>query len=366
LANAGHRQIVGGVIEYCDRVANWQTLFSRYDMEAVGLRAYINMADAILAAPTKSEHIQLLEGLAKPVVLMGHADGDFPGVLADDYAVGEMAAEYLVGQGVKSLAYCGLPHIPFSQNRSRGFADSAAKAGIKPLIYQRHVYPGMQKDSHEIKPFLAFLRSLPEPAGLMVVTSEIAAIVVHHCRLLDIKIPEHIMLLTVDDDEILCNITHPRMSAIDQASDRIGYEAAEMLDRMLKGQKPANMRVLIPPRKVSTRESTDLLHTDSPQIAQAIRFIRSHVEDGISVKDVLRAVPISRRALERAFLRNVGHTIHDEIIRCRIDRAKHLLHETDMPLPDISARCGFTYPSKLNTVFKRVAGMTPGQYRRHR
>ena len=72
----------------------------------------------------------------------------------------------------------------------------------------------------------------------------------------------------------------------------------------------------------------------------------------------------SRRALERGFKRNIGRTVHQEILRLRLERAKELLDRTEMQLPEIAARCGFSYPSKLSAVFKRETGMTPTDYRR--
>lgn len=366
VVNASHRQIMSGVVEYIDRHAEWETIFfsSPDDYANFCRQSGQVRADGLLAAPTQPAHLTLLMDAGCPSVLMGFGAAGVPSVQADELAIGALACEHFIGLGIRQLAYCGLPDVAFAQQRLAGFMARAQTHALQVQVYPGPVYAEMLQHAHESRRFHKWLRSLPAGVGLFCPVSHLSLVVVHHCRDLDIVIPDGIAVLGVDDDEIICNLSHPQLSAIDQAPERIGFHAAAMLDRILAGKAPPREPVLIEPRGVVARGSTDLLMADNPNVAQAIRFIRSHIEDGINVGDVMKAVPMSRRGLERGFVRNIGRSIHDEIILSRIDRARHLLDTTDISLADVSERCGFTYPSKLSAVFKRVTGISPGHYRR--
>jgi LacI family transcriptional regulator len=98
-------------------------------------------------------------------------------------------------------------------------------------------------------------------------------------------------------------------------------------------------------------------------VTHAIQFIREHACDSIQVEDVLRVVPLSRKVLEMRFKSLLNHTLHDEIVRVRIARAKQLLTDTDFTLADIAARTGFQHPEYFSVAFKRETNSTPGRYR---
>lgn len=362
--NGSHRGLVTGVSEYRDRHANWVMLFASSTFSEARFQTQARAADAALVAWPQPERAEHLRQLGIPVVAMGLSLQGIPSVEPDERAVGEMAFGALRDLGLEHMAFCGMPQVPFSVERRNGFVQAAERAGCSISIYHRAIYAEMHQTPHEMSPFSRWLRSLPVPTGLFVPTAELASGVMFICRQLGISIPDQLAVLGVDDDEILCNLCHPRLSVIDQNPERIGFEAARMLDAILQGRPAPPQPIRIEPRGVVGRESTDMVNSDSPEIAQAIRFIRGHVEEGITVAHVLRAVPMSRRALERGFLRNVGRTIHDEIVRTRVSRAKELLDRTGMQLPEIAARCGFSYPSKLSAVFKRETGTTPSDYRR--
>jgi LacI family transcriptional regulator len=114
---------------------------------------------------------------------------------------------------------------------------------------------------------------------------------------------------------------------------------------------------------VVTRRSTDVLAIEDRHLARAVRFIREHACEGITVEDVLEHVPLSRSVFERRFAQLFGHTPKAEIVRARLDRIKQLLAETEMPLKQIALKVGFEHPEYLNVIFKERTGQTPGQYR---
>jgi len=95
-----------------------------------------------------------------------------------------------------------------------------------------------------------------------------------------------------------------------------------------------------------------------------VRYIRDHVHERLTVDDVLDAVPVNRRFLERRFKDHLGRTPLQEIRRVRIEKAKELLSGTDMSMPTVAKRSGFPNPERLANVFHAMTGMTPTQYRR--
>ncbi len=113
----------------------------------------------------------------------------------------------------------------------------------------------------------------------------------------------------------------------------------------------------------SPQRSTDTLAVADPELVSAIRFIRARAGEPIQVDDVLRAVPMSRRSLERRFYSVLGRTPASEIRRVHVERARRLLAETDLPVPDVAAASGFGSPEYLAVVFKGETGLTPLRYR---
>jgi LacI family transcriptional regulator len=144
---------------------------------------------------------------------------------------------------------------------------------------------------------------------------------------------------------------------------RTGYEAARLLDCMMSGESVALDKHAIPPLGIATRQSTDMLAVDDPDVADAVRFIRDHACEGIDVNDILDALPQSRRLLERRFKKLLGRSPHDEIVRVRLVRVKSLLVETQLTVHEVSRLAGFKYVEHLSRLFREEFGMTPSQYR---
>ncbi|HPA18815.1 MAG TPA: AraC family transcriptional regulator [Verrucomicrobiae bacterium] len=101
-------------------------------------------------------------------------------------------------------------------------------------------------------------------------------------------------------------------------------------------------------------------------VAEAVRFIWSHGQPELAAAEVAAHLPIARRSLERRFQRVLGHTILEEILRCRLERARRLLAETDMPLKAIAFAAGFSCAERMSKVFRRAEGISPAEYRRRR
>jgi LacI family transcriptional regulator len=138
-----------------------------------------------------------------------------------------------------------------------------------------------------------------------------------------------------------------------------------LLDRLMSGRKvrPDCKPILIPPRGVVTRRSTDITVTPDTVVADALRFIRDHAFKPITVDDVVQELSVSRAMLYRRFQKAIGRSPHEHILRIRLERVRQLLMQTSLPVWRIAAVTGFEHTEYLVAAFRREVGMTPGQYR---
>jgi LacI family transcriptional regulator len=173
-----------------------------------------------------------------------------------------------------------------------------------------------------------------------------------------------VAVIGVDNDARLCRLCTPPLSSVIPDTHRTGYEAAQILDRMMRGEEVGTEGVLISPLGVAERQSTDVYAIDDEDIVAALRYIREHACEGITVADVLRVVPLSRRMLEHRFQKLVRRTPHAEIIRIRMERASRLLRETELSLSEIAKRAGFADANYLSVAFKKHTGISPRVYRK--
>jgi LacI family transcriptional regulator len=152
------------------------------------------------------------------------------------------------------------------------------------------------------------------------------------------------------------------MSSVDLAPENIGYQACDMLDRLMHRQRCTLVQT-VQPGAVVIRQSTQTIAVDDPYVAAALGYIREHDRSPLQVSDVARQVSLSRRSLERRFRMALGRSVHDQIVQVRLERVRQLLSETDLKLDAIATRCGFPHTTYMATLFKHHVGQTPGQYR---
>jgi LacI family transcriptional regulator len=141
-------------------------------------------------------------------------------------------------------------------------------------------------------------------------------------------------------------------------------EILALPNRLMAGRQPDRWEIVVEPSHVVTRQSTDVLAIEDRDVALAVQFIRERATSGITVQDVLAAVPVSRRTLESRFRQFLGRSPHAEILRTRLDHVKTLLASTDLPMPRVAEAAGFGTPEYMACVFRREIGIRPGEYRR--
>lgn len=289
-----------------------------------------------------------------------------PLVEVDHTRVGQLAAEYFLSRGFRHFGYFGSSWTGFSKDREAAFSQRLAKRGFSvDSCYAEYMPRPPVAESWkgvDLK-VRAWLKALPKPVAIFSSNDVPARELAEMCRQLDLLIPEQVALLGVDNDDLECHLCTPLLSSIDLASERVGYEAAKMLHRMMERRRLVRRRISIPPLRVITRQSTDTLAIQDTDTAAALAFIRGHAHEDIDVDAILKQVPLSRRALERKFRDQLGRTVLEEIRRVRLELVKALLSDTNLPMPLIAARCGFSGSRRLAVVFRQLVGLTPTAYR---
>lgn len=366
-SNAYARGLMDGIVAYQREHELWSIYVGEQERGArppAWLRNW--KGDGIIARIETEAIASVVRRMNLPTVDVSAARKvrSIPWVETDDRELARLAARHLIDRGFRTLAYCGEPHYNWSVWREQQFIQFAQEAGCECLVFAGK--SSSDKDyswTRERRRLKAWVEELPKPVGVMACYDFKGQQLLDVCRELDIAVPEQVAVIGVDNDARLCRLCTPPLSSVIPDTLRTGYEAAELLDRMMRGEKVGTDGVLIPPLGIAERQSSDVYAIDDADIAAALRYIREHACEGISVADVLTAVPLSRRMLEHRFLKLVRRTPHAEIIRIRMERAGRLLRETDLSLAEIAGRAGFADANYLSVAFKKQMGVSPRAYR---
>ena len=300
-----------------------------------------------------------------PIVVKGLRESvpGVPNFISDNIGAGQMAAQHLLSLGLRHLAYCGYHGVSWSEEREEGFTQRAADQGSELHIYRQLRSRQKRQRGNERQILVDWLKSLPKPVGIMAANDDRGQEVIEACRTVGILVPDEAAVIGVDNDEIICEQANPPLSSIVRNYEKAGYEAAELLYRSIAGENISDKSVVIRPTKVVSRQSTDVLAIEDPEVAEAVRFIRQVAARPLAVQDVLETVAISRRRLDQKFCRILGHPIHREITLARIERITRLLLETNRSVTQIAYDLGFHGPDHIGRYFRRHKGISPTDYR---
>lgn len=204
------------------------------------------------------------------------------------------------------------------------------------------------------------------PIGVYIADEGVGRMTAQACQRIGLRVPADVAIIAGQNDEPICERPRPSLTSVEFGFERIGYEAARLLHRLMEGQGSTNESILLPAQGLIVRESTDFVAVPDPLVAAALHFIAAHCHRPIGQDDVARAVHAETRTLQNYFRRHLGRAIAAEIRRVRIERAKRELAHSDKRLADISRDVGFGGPMRMYEVFRRELGITPSAYRKLR
>jgi LacI family transcriptional regulator len=293
-----------------------------------------------------------------------------PRVLYDNARIGRLAAEHFLERGFKHVAFFNFGNFWMETDRIPAFRATVEAAGgwYHEIKYHQHfslLEPNPTRDERAAYRWLvATLRRLPKPVGIFAANDDMAVKILCACDDAAVDVPEEAAVLGCDNDPLICDYTPVPLSSIDNDLEGQGYEAARLLDRLMDGQPAAAAPILIPPRGVVVRQSTNILAVPHAKVARALRHIWEHYREPIQTGDVAAAAGLSRRGLEQAFQKHLGRTIAAEIRHCRIEHSRKLLLETHLKAHQIAAQSGFSGIVHFSQAFTRAVGIRPSHFRR--
>lgn len=318
----------------------------------------------IMREPERIEEIirRRIPGICAPVTK--RTIEGFINIIIDNDAVGTLGAEHLLQCGFRHFAYCGLEDIYWSAKRGEAFQKRIAEAGFACCLYEPLKGKDMQALWEKEEPHLvAWLQSLPKPVGIMACNDDRSQHVLDACHVARIHVPSEVAILGVDDDEFICRLANPALSSICLNAEKLGYRAAQLLDRVMAGEACHETTIEGLPTHVVARSSTDILLVEDREVSEAIRFIRRNADCPLQVDDVAEAIALSRRSLQQRFSKAIGRSVHSQILRERVNRITQLLVETDLTVAQIAEKMCFSSAKQLDRVFTRFQGTTPTAYR---
>ncbi len=351
--------VIQGVARYINRRTSWwlrlPANFGAYieDLDSRHVRGLIvQMLDPGEAAEYGS--------LAVPVVNVAdnHDERSLPTVHSDNRAIGVMAAEHLLDLGYRHFAFYGIGSHWYARQRHAGFVERLRQTGCAV-----HAQWGSEEVAWN-DTLLAWLGALPRPVGLMTDNDQRALTIMHACEEIGLEVPRDVAVLGVDNDEGICEVSRIPISSVAVNAEKVGYEAAALLDRLIAGEAPPQRPIEIPPIAVQQRESTGRLVVRDALVSKAMGAIRESIAETRGIEAIAATLGVSRRHLDRRFRDALGRTAAEELRRLRIERARQLLEATNRKVLDIALDCGFSDAKSLSTAFRATLGMSATAYRR--
>jgi LacI family transcriptional regulator len=299
------------------------------------------------------EFIDWLGTSRAPVVDIGEYEAlsDFPRVCTDTQKIAQMAIEHFVSRGYKNVGFAWHNDNVIKAKRLAAARSAAAAHGLDfwdvpldeiPLLADRGAFP----------------------LALLAANDGVAVRALRACEDAGILVPEQVAILGIDNFEYRCVPASVPLSSIDADQERVGYEAAALLDRLMGGAPRPEGMIEIPPREIVQRDSTDILALEDVEVAKALRFVIAHFKERVGLRDVSRATKISLRRLQTRFKEQLGRTILQEINGRRVQLAQDLLQGTNKKIHAIAAECGFGASVKMIRVFRQYVGTSPKRYRK--
>jgi len=375
MAGIAGQDKLNGIFDYLSAGRRWQLIIYRTKHEFTANVVEHELkrgADGfIVGIPGADDALSLLAKSKVPTVVMNVSGGGIEKrtdgivfVKSDSAAVGREAANELLKQGIyKSYGYAGYrTDEDWSRERGTAFRDALEEAGFVGRMMDITHYSDKIEDKSTV---IEWLRTLPKPCGILAACDDRAFEILDICKESGIKVPAEVGILGVNNDPILCENTEPKLSSIQPNFIEEGRLAAELLEQMMSGGKilPSKRLNRVGIRAIVHRESTVVQSESGRLVQKVLAYIEQNAVKGIGVKDVARRFKVSRSLLELRFRQLQGESVYEAMLRIRLEEVKHRLRQTNDPIAEITAACGWGNPTPPKGLFKKKFGMSMRDYR---
>ncbi|PAT00484.1 MAG: XylR family transcriptional regulator [Candidatus Dactylopiibacterium carminicum] len=365
------RSIIEGVCDYVKSTrCGWEVLLEE------DFRSHVECisdwdGDGVIADFDDPELLDLLVGGHLPVVGVGGSYQSnaaylkgIPYVASDNPALVRMAYEHLIDMGLSHFAFYSI--VPTSHNRWAGEREKAFSCLVTADRHEVLVYRGIPTfapDWTTIPENLAdWIKTLPKPVGIIAVTDSRARQVMQACASLGLSVPEEVAVIGIDDDPLMSLLNRIPLSSVAQGTHEMGRIAAQMLHRRLTSTLPVAPHQTVLPEGVNAQASSLHKPLHDPYVMRAKHFIRQFAAQGIRAPQVADYVGVTRTTLDAHFLRELGHTVHEEIFSFKLRQSQILLKAGMLSYSKVAQCSGFTSLQYMYAVYKREFGCTPVEY----
>lgn len=362
-----HSEIFAGIQRYAEE-RGWVSIIDEFAHDTLGRkRGAAERYDGVVARANHALARRAVQ-LGVPVVNVwpsSPARHLLPGVFPDSTEVGRLVAEHLLARGFRTFATLTSPKNADNELEVREFTRlvRAAGFGCASALVPQDPYRDLAHWKNAARLVERAMAAWEPPVGVYVGQEMYGRLVVQAAHRRGWRIPEDVALVAGKNEEALCEQPRPSLTSVEIGYDRIGYAAAELLDRLMDGEGPPVGPSRLPPRGLVVRESTDFFAVDNATVAAALAYIAANSHRHIGPDDVAAAVGAETRTLQNYFRQTIQRPIATEIRRVRIERAKRELAHGDRPLAVIARDVGFGTIQRLYEVFCREVGTPPGAYR---
>lgn len=370
------RNLLLGIARYAHSVGQaWSlcrlplSIRDKFGIEAVIELALKMRADAVIGQFYNTDRVDLFarHGIITVAQDFKARFTTIPNITGPHILAGRMGAEYFLKKGFRHFAFYGTRHVVWSDERMQGFRDTIRQANLS-FSFSSLCKPAQNAlwdyDSQQLT---EWLQGLPKPVAIMACDDNHAYHITEACLQCEgggeLRIPDDIAVLGVDNDETICKLSTPNLSSLNQNIEQGGYDVAQLIDRLLHGPATPHEDVMVLPTHIVTRQSTDIYANNDPHIAEVLKYIHENINQKISVDELVRLVPLSRRLLETRFKKSMGRSIYDYILRTRIEKVALLLCD-GKSVSEAAIELGFSDIKNLSRSFKQLHGITPSEYRR--
>ncbi|MEL0137387.1 MAG: GlxA family transcriptional regulator [Halieaceae bacterium] len=102
-----------------------------------------------------------------------------------------------------------------------------------------------------------------------------------------------------------------------------------------------------------------------PKLKEVLQLMEANLEEPLSLKDLAEYVNLSRRQLERLFIKHLHSTPSRYYLKLRLDRARRLLKQTSRSIVEITSMCGFVSTTHFSRCYRKYMGVSPKSDRAH-
>ena len=314
-------------------------------------------------SPEAREALSRLATLNIPLVVIDPGDNpeicartkDIALVRTEPDAIGEMAAQCFLSQG-SCRSYGYVPDVldrEWSRLRGNAFDAALRSHGAECRFFRPSAFA-----INDFSEICDWLKTLPKPSGILAAYDDRALTVIEACATENLAIPRDISLLSVDDDEMLCENCVPSLSSIRPDYERSGSVAGALMSGLLRNGCDKPQVINLTAKSITHRRSTLAVSLSGRLVQNAIGFIRKNCCKGIGAQSVAAHLGVSRPLLDLRFRELLKTSVGKMIEAERLKAVCTKLTSGNSTIKEVAESCGYSDASQLMHRFKHHFGMT--------